>query len=51
MKEKLRRKNSPSFSRQAGTASLPGVSVGYCQRVLVDETGMIETQMGNTIDQ
>jgi hypothetical protein len=28
-------------------ASLPEFSTGYCQRALVDESGMIRTQMGS----
>jgi len=34
------------ISRQVYPASLPDVSAGYCQRALVDESGMIRTQMG-----
>jgi hypothetical protein len=36
-----------AISRQVYTASLPGVSAGYCQRALVDELRMIKTQDGN----
>jgi hypothetical protein len=32
-------------------ASLVGVSDGICHRALVDESGMIRTQMGSTVDQ
>jgi hypothetical protein len=35
-----------SFSGQVSTASLPDASAGYCKRALVDELGMIRTQMG-----
>jgi hypothetical protein len=34
------------ISRQISAASHIGVSAGYCQRALVDESGMIITQMG-----
>jgi hypothetical protein len=33
-------------SREVSPASLPEFSTGYCQRALVDESGMIRTQMG-----
>jgi hypothetical protein len=36
------------ISHQLSLASLPGVSAGHCQRALVDESGMITTQIGNT---
>jgi hypothetical protein len=32
-------------------ASLPGASASYCQRALVDESGMIKSETGRTIDQ
>jgi hypothetical protein len=32
-------------SRQVTPASLPGVSTDYCQRALVDEIGIIRTQI------
>jgi hypothetical protein len=35
------------ISRQVFPGLLPGVTAGYCQRVLVDEPGMIITQMLN----
>jgi hypothetical protein len=39
------------ISRQVSLASLL-VSAGYCQRAILDESGMIRNQMGNTaIDQ
>jgi hypothetical protein len=44
MKEILRRKNA--IFRQVSAASLQVVFAGYCQRVLVDESVMIRTQMG-----
>jgi len=34
------------ISRQVSPDSLLGVSAGICQRALVDESGMIRTQMG-----
>jgi hypothetical protein len=34
------------ISRQVSPALILGVSAGYCQRALVDGTGMIRTQMG-----
>jgi hypothetical protein len=52
-------KNSPEYerdtssekftaiSRQVPPASLLGVSAGYCQRALVDESGMFRTQTMN----
>jgi hypothetical protein len=33
------------ISRQVSPASLLGVSAGYCQRAVVDESGMIRTQL------
>jgi hypothetical protein len=47
MNEILRRQNSTAISRHICPASLLGVPVGYCQRGLVDESGMIRTQIGN----
>jgi hypothetical protein len=35
-----------AISRQVSPASLLGVSAGYYQRALVDESGRIRTQMG-----
>jgi hypothetical protein len=35
-----------AISLQVSPASLLGVSVGYCSTALVDESGMIRTQMG-----
>jgi hypothetical protein len=34
------------ISRQVSPASLPVVSAGYCQRAVMDESGIIRTQMG-----
>jgi hypothetical protein len=36
-----------SISRQISSASVLGVSAGYCQRALVDESGMIGTRIVN----
>jgi hypothetical protein len=44
MKEIIRTENAVIFL-QVSPASLLGVSSGYCQRVLVDESRMIGTQM------
>jgi len=35
-----------AISCQISPALLPDVSAGYCQRALVDESGMIRTQIG-----
>jgi hypothetical protein len=35
-----------SISRQLFSVSLLGVPVGFCQGALVDQSGMIRTQMG-----
>jgi hypothetical protein len=35
-----------AVSCQVSPALLPNVYAGYCQRALVDESGMILTQMG-----
>jgi hypothetical protein len=35
------------ISHQGFPALLQGGCAGYCQRALVDESGMIRTQMGN----
>jgi hypothetical protein len=35
-----------AISLQVLPASLLGVCAGYCKRALVDESGMIRTQMG-----
>jgi hypothetical protein len=35
-----------AISRQFFPASQLGVSVGYCQRLMVDKSGMIRTRMG-----
>jgi hypothetical protein len=40
-----------AFSHHDSLASLPDISAGYCQRSLVDELGMITTQMGRKMDQ
>jgi hypothetical protein len=42
----FRRQNSQSFYRQVSLDSLVGVSAGIFLRALVDESGMIRTQMG-----
>jgi hypothetical protein len=46
MKEILRRQNSRPFLAKFLPASLPGVSPNICHTALVDESGMIRTQMG-----
>jgi hypothetical protein len=46
MKEILHRQNSVLISRQVSLASLLDVSASNCQRALVDESGVIRTQMG-----
>jgi len=41
--------SSPKYTaifRQVSSPLLLGVSAGYCQRALVDESGMITIQMG-----
>jgi hypothetical protein len=35
-----------AISRHASPPSLPDLSAAYCQRPLVDESGMIKTQIG-----
>jgi hypothetical protein len=35
-----------SICHQVSPASIPGMSAGCCQNALVDESGMIRTQMG-----
>jgi hypothetical protein len=42
----LRRQKSRIFLVKFLPASPISVYVGYCQRALVDESGMIRTQMG-----
>jgi hypothetical protein len=37
-----------AISHQVSPALLPGVSAGYCQRALVDKSGMIKAEIGNT---
>jgi hypothetical protein len=37
-----------AVSRQVSPALLPDVSASYCQRTLVDESGMIKTLTGDT---
>jgi hypothetical protein len=37
---------STVISFQASPSTLPDISVGYCQRALVDESEMFRTQMG-----
>jgi hypothetical protein len=39
-----------AISHQVSPNSLVYVSAGICQRALVDESGMIRTQTGHTID-
>jgi hypothetical protein len=46
MKEILRSQNSSAISRQVSSASLLNISGGNYQRALVDDSGMIITQMG-----
>jgi hypothetical protein len=41
----LRRQNSAAITRQVSPDSILDVSAGICQRALMDETGMITTQM------
>jgi hypothetical protein len=36
-----------TISHQVSPVLLPDVSAGYCLRALVDESGMIRTQMWN----
>jgi hypothetical protein len=36
------------ISRQVSPVSALGVSAGYCQRAMLDELGVIRTQMGST---
>jgi hypothetical protein len=36
-----------AISLQVSSAPLSGVSAGYCQRVLVDDSGMIRNQTRN----
>lgn len=43
-KKILHKQNSAAISRQVSHASLPDVSFGNCQRVLVDESEMIRIQ-------
>jgi hypothetical protein len=47
MKEMLRWNNSRPFLAKFLPAYLLYVSAGYCQRALVDESGMIRIQMGH----
>jgi hypothetical protein len=47
-KEYERNTSSAKFTviyRQVYTASLPDISAGYCQRAVVDGSGIIRTQM------
>jgi hypothetical protein len=46
MTDIFRRQNEQTFLAKFIPASLLGVSVGICQRALLDESGMIITQMG-----
>jgi hypothetical protein len=46
MKDVLRRQNSPAFFNKFVPTSLLDVSAAYWHRGLVDESGMIITQMG-----
>jgi hypothetical protein len=45
MKEIVRKQNSTAIFRQVSPASLIDFSTGNCKRALVDESGMIRTQM------
>jgi len=47
MKEILRRQNSLPLLAKFLPSSLLGISAGYCQRALVDESAMTRTQMTN----
>jgi hypothetical protein len=46
MKEILFRQNSTGICCQVSPALLPDISAGNCQRALMDESGIIRTQMG-----
>jgi hypothetical protein len=46
MKSHTYKLNSLIFLAKLATASLLGVSAGYCYRALVGESGMIKTLMG-----
>jgi hypothetical protein len=39
-----------AISRQVSPSSLPGVSAGYYQVALVDESSMVRIQIGKQID-
>jgi hypothetical protein len=41
----LRRQNSAAIISQVSPDSILGVSAGICQRALMDESGMIRTQV------
>jgi hypothetical protein len=47
MKQIRRRQNTLQFLAKFLAASVLGVSASYCQRALVDESGMIRTQRRN----
>jgi hypothetical protein len=49
--EILHRQNSVAISREVSLALLLDVSACNCQRALVDESGMIRTQIGRATDQ
>jgi hypothetical protein len=49
MKEILRLLNSRPFLAKCPPASLVAVSAGYCQRALVDESGMIIKHVEHTV--
>jgi hypothetical protein len=51
MKEILRRQNLCTFLAKFLPSSLIGIFAIICQRALVDVSGMIKTQMGDTIHQ
>jgi hypothetical protein len=46
MKKDTCRQNSLTFLAKFLPASLLGVSAGYCQGALVDESGIIRSEMG-----
>jgi hypothetical protein len=46
IKEMLRRQNSRTFLAKSLPSSLLGVSAGYFQGALMDESGIIRNQIG-----
>jgi hypothetical protein len=46
MKRNTSKAKFMAISHQVSTALLPDVSAGYCQRALVNESGIVRTQMG-----